>query len=62
MNDDLLFRRNALSKRRAELLEQIASCADSIAAIDKELMKPCAAALRLIEGHAFDGVDIDGLN
>ena len=49
MNDDLLFRRNALSKRRAELLQQIANDADEISRIDKDLQAE----------HAFDGVDID---
>lgn len=51
MNDDLLFRRNALSKRRAELLEEIASCADDIKKIDDELEK----------SHCLDGVDPDGV-
>lgn len=49
MNDDLIYKRNALSKRRAELLEQIATCADAIARIDKELQAE----------HAFDGIDPD---
>ena len=49
MNDDLIYRRNALLKRRSELLEEIASCADSIARIDKDLL----------DEHAFDGVDPD---
>ena len=50
MNDDLIYRKNSLMKRRSELLEEIASCADSIAAIDKELQAE----------HALDGVDPDG--
>ena len=52
MNDDLLFRRNALLKRRAELLEEIASCADDIKKIDDELER----------SHCLDGVDPDSDN
>ena len=37
-------------KRRSELLEEIASCGNSIASIDKELQAK----------HALDGVDPDG--
>ncbi len=33
--DDLTFRRNALTKRRYDLLEKIANYADEIASIDK---------------------------
>ena len=51
-----------LIKRRRELLEEIACAADAIAKIDKELIRPCAVALRPIEGHAFDGVDPDSDN
>jgi len=47
MNDDLIYRKNSLMKRRSKLLEEIASCSDSIAAIDKELQAE----------HALDGVD-----
>lgn len=50
-NDDLIYRRNALMKRRSELLEEIATCADAVAAIDKELQ----------EEHALDGIDPDGV-
>ncbi len=49
MNDDLIYKRNCLLKRRGDLLEEIASCADAIAEIDKELQAE----------HAFDGVGPD---
>lgn len=37
MNDDLQYRRDALAKRRADLLELISQCSDEIAQIDREL-------------------------
>ena len=37
MNGNLIYKRNALLKRRSELLEQLCDCADSIAKIDKEV-------------------------
>jgi hypothetical protein len=50
MDDDLLFRRNALMKRRSELLEQLCDCADDIKRIDDELE----------QSHCLDGIDPDG--
>ena len=49
MNDDLIHKRNCLLKRRSELMEEIAGCADAIAKIDKELEAE----------HALDGLDPD---
>lgn len=37
-NDELLFKWNALAKRRAELIQEIATCSDAISEIDKELL------------------------
>jgi len=54
-NDDLSFRRNALAKRRAELLKEIATCSDAIAEIDEELRKDEPASTRLAQvKHALD--------
>ena len=39
MNGNLIYKRNALLKRRSELLEQLCDCADSIAEIDAELQE-----------------------
>ena len=35
--DNLVYRKDALMKRRSELLHQIGSCSDEIGRIDREL-------------------------
>jgi hypothetical protein len=46
-NDDLIYRKSALMKRRVELLEQLCDCADRIKKIDDELE----------QSHCLDGID-----
>ena len=39
MDDELIYKRDALIRRRAELIQEIATCADAIARIDTELQQ-----------------------
>jgi hypothetical protein len=39
MDDELICKRDALIKRRAELIQEIATCSDAIARIDTELQQ-----------------------
>jgi hypothetical protein len=39
MDDELICKRDALIKRRAELVQEIATCADAIERIDTELQQ-----------------------
>jgi hypothetical protein len=39
MDDELFYKRDALIKRRAELIQEIATCADAIERIDAELQQ-----------------------
>ena len=49
MDGELIYKRDALIKRRAELIQEIATCADAIERIDMELQQ----ALLVRNGVSF---------